>query len=210
MESSETPLKNLDLPEGTVCIDFVNTVSWRGKQEPEDRFQTFRDLILWGQQVNILSEQNSQTLLRKAAEHPVEAEKVLKQARELREALYRILSSVSRETAPLKKDLALLNKRLSKAMSRVCLVRRQAGFSWGSMDNKETLDWILNPIARSAAEVLVSNEMNRLKTCADPVCGWVFLDKSRNKSRRWCDMKDCGNRAKASRFYKRKRQARSS
>jgi predicted RNA-binding Zn ribbon-like protein len=66
------------------------------------------------------------------------------------------------------------------------------------------LDWILNPLIRSAADLLVSDELKRVKRCGDPACGWLFLDTSRNKSRRWCDMSDCGNRAKASRFYKKK------
>jgi predicted RNA-binding Zn ribbon-like protein len=66
------------------------------------------------------------------------------------------------------------------------------------------LEWILNPIFRSATDILVSDELKRIKACADPDCGWLFIDVSRNKSRRWCDMQDCGNRAKASRFYKKK------
>jgi predicted RNA-binding Zn ribbon-like protein len=84
------------------------------------------------------------------------------------------------------------------------IVRAKEGFSWNTTGNKARLDWILNPIIRSAAEVLVSDEMKHIKSCADPACGWLFLDISRNKRRRWCDMQDCGNRAKASRFYKNK------
>jgi predicted RNA-binding Zn ribbon-like protein len=73
--------------------------------------------------------------------------------------------------------------------------------------NKAKLDWILCPVIRSAAELLVSEKFRRVKKCADPICGWLFLDISRNRSRRWCDMRDCGNRAKASRYYKKKKKS---
>jgi predicted RNA-binding Zn ribbon-like protein len=66
------------------------------------------------------------------------------------------------------------------------------------------LEWILNPIIHSAADLMISQELRKVKKCGDPVCGWLFLDISRNQSRRWCDMQDCGNRAKASRFYQKK------
>jgi predicted RNA-binding Zn ribbon-like protein len=66
------------------------------------------------------------------------------------------------------------------------------------------LEWILNPIIHSAADLMISQELRKVKKCSDPVCGWLFLDISRNQSRRWCDMQDCGNRAKASRFYQKK------
>jgi predicted RNA-binding Zn ribbon-like protein len=186
----------------------MNTVSWRGKEEPEDHLSSFHDLIHWGQKTGILLEQDADTLLRNAADHPAEAENVLKQAIELREALYRIVSSVVQGVTPFKKDLSMMNKRLSRAMSHANIVKTETGFSWNFDDHTTAFDWILNPIIRSAAELLVSEELKKLKTCADPTCGWVFLDKSRNNSRRWCDMKDCGNRAKANRFYKRKQQAR--
>jgi predicted RNA-binding Zn ribbon-like protein len=68
------------------------------------------------------------------------------------------------------------------------------------------MDWVLNPVIRSAADLLVSVDLKKLKFCSDPMCRWLFLDISRNQSRRWCDMKDCGNRAKAKRFYQKKQR----
>ena len=68
------------------------------------------------------------------------------------------------------------------------------------------MDLFLDPIIKSAADLLVSPELKRVKQCADDFCGWLFMDKSRNNSRRWCSMKDCGNRAKAHRHYLRKCQ----
>jgi predicted RNA-binding Zn ribbon-like protein len=84
------------------------------------------------------------------------------------------------------------------------IVKTKDGYAWDAAGNKTQLDWILNPIIRSAADVLLSDDLRRIKACADPACGWLFIDVSRNQSRRWCDMKDCGNRAKATRFYQKK------
>jgi predicted RNA-binding Zn ribbon-like protein len=92
-------------------------------------------------------------------------------------------------------------------MARSRLIPIKNGFTWDTNGKKDELDWMLKPVVRSAAELLTSDELTRVKECADDKgCGWLFLDKSRNRSRRWCDMKDCGNRAKAKRFYERKQK----
>jgi predicted RNA-binding Zn ribbon-like protein len=64
---------------------------------------------------------------------------------------------------------------------------------------------MLAPIVKSAADLLLSDMLDRVKQCEGDPCGWLFLDTSRNRSRRWCSMEDCGNRAKARRFYQRKK-----
>jgi predicted RNA-binding Zn ribbon-like protein len=62
------------------------------------------------------------------------------------------------------------------------------------------------PVVRSAAELLTSPHLlDRLGQCADPQCGWLFLDTSKSRTRKWCDINDCGNRAKQRRFQKKKR-----
>ncbi len=81
------------------------------------------------------------------------------------------------------------------------ITRTKNGFTWDIAGDQMRRDWILNPIIHSAAEILVSDELKKVKTCADSACSWLFIDVSRNRSRRWFDMKDCGNRAKATRFY---------
>ncbi len=199
---------NIDLLGGMVCLDFVNTLDWRGRSQPTEFLNTFRDLVNWSQHVEILTEHDAQKLLRKTTEYPVEAESVLRRAIELRESVYRMFSSVVQGAEPAEEALDLFNENLSKTMVQARIMKAETGFVWNVIGDKETLDWMLNPIIRSAADLLVSDELKRVKTCANPVCGWLFLDSSRNQSRRWCDMKDCGNRAKARQFYRRK-QARS-
>ncbi|MBN1859137.1 CGNR zinc finger domain-containing protein [Candidatus Bipolaricaulota bacterium] len=85
--------------------------------------------------------------------------------------------------------------------------RSEERFQWGWSDAEDQLEWPVWILARSAADLLTSDERDRVRRCAGPDCGWLFVDISRNHSRRWCDMADCGNRAKARRSYARKRQA---
>ena len=196
---------NLDLLGGRLCLDFVNTVDWRGRAEPQEFLNSYKDLILWAQHVGILSRQEAKVLTQKSEKKTNEARALVEKAKRLREALYRIFLSCAEGTAANEKDLSIFNKALSQTMAQSRIVETEEGYLWNTIGRKDDLDWILNPVVRSAADLLVANEIKRVKSCADNECGWLFLDVSRNRSRRWCDMSDCGNRAKASRFYKRKR-----
>jgi len=139
--------------------------------------------------------------------NPSGAEKVLKCAIELREIIYRIFSTVAAGDLPKGGDLSTLNRHLAKTMAQSRIIPIKDGFTWDINGNRDELDWMLKPIVRSAAGLLTSDELDRVKECADDKgCGWLFLDRSKNRSRRWCDMKDCGNRAKAKRFYERKQK----
>jgi predicted RNA-binding Zn ribbon-like protein len=85
------------------------------------------------------------------------------------------------------------------------VVPRAGGFEWKWAGDEDALDRMVWPVARSAADVLVSDEGSRVRRCAGESCHWFFLDSGRNRSRRWCDMRDCGNRAKARRLNARKK-----
>ena len=192
---------------GRLCLDLANTVDWHASERPGENLNTFDDLLWWSQHVGLMTKSDAQTLGHMAANSPSKAEMVLKQAVDLRETIYRIFSAITAGSMPNDEDLVTFNGNLSRASLRSRIIKTKDGLSWDWTGDKDTLDWMLNPIIRSAADLLVSDDLKRVKRCADPQCGWLFLDVSRNKSRRWCDMKDCGNRAKASRFYQRKKQA---
>jgi len=199
---------DLELLGGRLCLDFVNTVDWRGRERPQEFLYTYRDLIDWSRHVGLITNREAKTLIQMADKHPSQAERVLSRAVELRETIYRLFSSTAEGIPAPKKDLVAFNKYLSNTMKQSRIMETEDVLTWDSDGSKDKLDWILNPIIRSAADLLVSGDLKRVKRCADFSCGWLFLDVSRNKSRRWCDMKDCGNRAKASRFYKRKQLSR--
>lgn len=194
----------LELLGGKLCLDFVNTVDWRGRKSPQEFLNTYHDFVTWSRHVGLIKDREAKILIQKTDKHPSEAERILSRAIELRETIYRLFSSIAEGISASKKDLTTFNKYLSNTMRQSRIVETEDGLTWDSDGNKDKLDWILNPIIRSTTDLLVSDDLKRVKRCADYTCGWLFLDNSRNKSRRWCDMKDCGNRAKASRFYKRK------
>ena len=103
-------------------------------------------------------------------------------------------------------DLAALQPALLRRdVARVQISRENGRYIVG-FNASEALDGVLAPITWSAAEFLRDPASARVKECDGETCGWLFLDTSKNHSRRWCEMKDCGNRAKARRHYKKLRQ----
>ncbi|NIM59322.1 MAG: hypothetical protein GTO16_10320 [Candidatus Aminicenantes bacterium] len=189
-----------------LCLDFANTAPWHASEHPKEKLKTYNDLVKWALQSEILSEKEAQELISEAEREPSRAEDVLKRAIELREAIYHVFSDVSIGNLPAEKDMTVINLNLSKTMAQSRLVHTKDGFIWSTSKEKGELDCMLDPVVRSAAELLTSDGLERVKECADDRgCGYLFMDKSRNRSRRWCDMMECGNRAKAKRFY-RKRQ----
>ena len=199
---------SIKLSGGALCLDFVNTVHCYGCAELGEYLNTYHDLLAWSRHVGTITDDEAKTLSHRAAGHPAEAKSAHRRAIELREAIYRIFSIPLEGQSHAEKDLAVFNDYLAETMMRSQIVKAEDGFYWDMTGNKAKLDWILNPVIRSAAELLISEKFRRIKKCADPICGWLFLDISRNRSRRWCDMRDCGNRAKAKRFYKNKKTSR--
>ena len=208
MDEAGTNAGTLKLLGGRLSLDFVNTADWHASDHPVEFLTSYSDLVAWSQHVGILTDHQAQRLLKEAARRPVDASAVLERAITLREAIYRIFWAISRGRPPQAADLATFNVELSGALAQSRIVSTAEGFTWDWADAEDTLDWMLWPVAHDAAGLLTSEELDRVGQCADDRCGWLFLDTSRNRSRRWCSMEDCGNRAKARRHYKRKRAVR--
>jgi predicted RNA-binding Zn ribbon-like protein len=198
---------NLSLLGGRPCLDFVNTLDWRGTDQPVEFLHTYHDLVVWSRHAGTISGQAAKQLLRKSKINTSRGPAVLQDAIELREVIYRIFASISEGLPVAQEDLVIFNRYLCATMRLSQIIQRKQDFIWATNGDPKKLDCILNPLVRSAADLLVSAERKRVKRCSDPDCGWLFLDISRNLSRRWCDMRDCGNRAKASRFYNKKKAA---
>jgi predicted RNA-binding Zn ribbon-like protein len=207
MVEVKTNAGNLSLEGEELCLDFTNTVDWRkDNKRKKEWLNDFSDLILWSRHVGILEEKTAQALSLKALQQPDKAKQVYKKAIELREILFHLFSSLAIERKLEDYNLSIFNHFLVETMGKSRLVSWQDGFTWSFYQDADTMDFMLNPIIKSAADLLVSPNLKRLKICADDYCGWLFIDMSRNNSRRWCNMKVCGNRAKAHRYYQRKRQ----
>jgi predicted RNA-binding Zn ribbon-like protein len=190
-----------------LCMDFINTVSWR--ESAEKRREWFRDyanLVDWCLHASVLTGHQAKVLLLRAEEKPCEAVDVLMQAIEMREVMFRIFKSITEEAPPLKADLDRFNEFVSRFYRKFQVIIDKDQYMLKFDHSGENLDTMLPPILQSAVDLLVSkNELGRVKQCEGDPCGWLFFDTSRNRSRRWCSMADCGNRAKARRFYKKEK-----
>lgn len=202
MIETSSKAANLKLLGGELCLDFVNTVGAHKSNHPSEYLANYADLVAWSRHAGVLNQHTAQQLLDEATRRPTAAKTVFQRAIKLREALYRIFTALALDTASLSADLDLLNETLAVVLPYARVVSTQTGFRWG-WSNQIGLDRMVWFIARSAADLLTTGNLERVRQCGDATCGWLFVDTSKNHSRRWCDMNDCGNRAKSHRHYKR-------
>lgn len=188
---------------GSLCLDFANTVSWRGSGAPVDHLPSYGELIRFARQVGLVSKAEAGRLRRDAARRPEAATRVLREALELREALYRTFAGLVAGRPLLPSDVAIVNARLPGALAHLQITPADDRFVWGWAGDPQALDRLLWPLARDAAVFLTSADLSRLRTCANPNCRWIFLDTTRNGMRRWCTMAVCGNRSKVQRYRER-------
>jgi predicted RNA-binding Zn ribbon-like protein len=190
-----------------LCMDFINTVSWRESAEKRrDWFTSYAELVDWCIHADVLTGQQAKALLLKAEEKPSEAGDILNQAIDMREVMYRIFKVISKETPPHPRDLERFNNSVSRFYQRLQVLDENDHYTLTFKHTGENLDIMLPPILQSAVDLLVSkNDLERVKQCEGDPCGWLFFDTSRNRSRRWCSMADCGNRAKARRFHQKEK-----
>jgi predicted RNA-binding Zn ribbon-like protein len=166
---------------------------------------SYSELVAWSVHAGVLTGDQPRRLLAESVRRPEDAVSVLSRAIALREAIYRIFSAISHGDHPQTADLTILNAELSWTLTQSRIVSTAQGFDWDWAGGEDALDRMLWTVVHDAVELLTSGELDRVGQCADGRCGWLFLDTSRNRSRRWCSMEDCGNRAKARRHYERSR-----
>jgi predicted RNA-binding Zn ribbon-like protein len=207
VKSGRPTKRQRDLLAGKLALDFANTVGWHASEHPEETLHHYEDLLSWGEQAGAISASEAEGLRADATRGTEAADATLEQARIFRETIYRIFSAIAGGDAPAASDLDSLNRALAIALPHGILVPDQEGFAWGWRAEPGALDRVLWPVARAAGVLLTSDDLDRVRQCADDDCGWLFLDMSKNRSRRWCDMKSCGNRAKARRYYARQHDA---
>lgn len=191
-----------ELIGGALCLDFVNTIHDYHGTDPREELRSVQDLIVFGREAGAISARDAADLSRLAAADPAVAGRALASAREGRLALYHIFSAVAGEKRPSSADLDFFNRRLAGIFGNLQIRKDGREWKWAWNEDRRDLDRVLWPVFRSAAELLTSNERERVRECESPTCTWLFVDRSKNHTRRWCEMKTCGNRAKWRRFYK--------
>jgi predicted RNA-binding Zn ribbon-like protein len=181
---------SLHAPPDDACLGFVNTRYWRGSAEPTETLATPRAVLEWAASAPLLGGLSER-------DATIWHESLIA----LREVLFRLLAAAATATAPAAGDLAAFNAALAEAPAR----RRLAGDAYEVEAAGGSVPRLLAPVLWSAADLLAGRRRAHLRQCANPDCGWMFLDDSKSGNRRWCMMSACGNRAKARRHYLKKK-----
>lgn len=184
-----------------ICLDFCNTADGDLNLEWTERLATYDDLLNWSVAAGIITADGAQELRQRALVRPADVDCALEHAHALRLTLYRVFEAIAHEQTP---DLTAFNAEIEDIGHRLRVVAKPGNkFHWDCIDDDPALEKMLWPVLWSAAELLTSDQLTHVHECNGEDCGWLFLDTTRNHSRRWCDMKSCGNRAKARRHYQR-------
>jgi predicted RNA-binding Zn ribbon-like protein len=194
-----------ELSGGDLCLDFVNTWGDRGRPDA-DGLQTYAQLLAFARQTGLIDPLAEGELAAQAQVETSAASAAIRAARNLREALYGIFSARAHDRAIPDQDLARLNETLREALPNLGLGLQGKALVWQWQQQGRALTSPLWPIARAAADLLTGDSAAPVRECGGTDCTWLFLDHSRGRSRRWCSMASCGNRAKARRHYHRGRQ----
>lgn len=199
-----------DLSGGDLALDFANTVdgtrTTAHQRSDKEHLRSYGDVLEWAVQAGVVSEAERRRLARAAAQRGDGGAAMHRRAIDLREAIFSAFDARAHGRPEPEDALASVDREARIAAAHRTLTRRDGsvGYVWSDGDD---LDRPLWPVAAAAADLLVTPEVPVVKECASETCDWLFVDRSRNRSRRWCDMSDCGNRAKARRFYARRRAA---
>ncbi len=187
---------------GNLSLDFCNSIEYRDSARCLDFLPAYDHVLGWCLNAGAVDAAEYTRLKALGDAQPASSAAAHRAALDLRNTLYRIFTAVIAEEQPSAHDLSRLNEALTER--RRWVQPHGDGFMWAWQAN-DALTQVLSPIALSAAELLTSDQLERVRQC--PNCGWLFVDTSRNHSRRWCSMDFCGSRIKSRRQYERRKQS---
>ena len=203
----------LAAPPDDLCLEFANTLFWRGSDPPTEQLHGPVDLLAWAEGSGGAPRSVVKACRARWRAHPGDAGGAFAAAIDLRETIQRLFAAVTGQEPPAVADLAAFNRWLEAAPARSRLRRIEDGFGWdvGAATVAQRADAVipvlLARVLWSAADLLTGPRRVRVRRCANDRCLWLFLDDSKSGNRRWCSMSACGNRAKAHRHYIKHRHA---
>jgi predicted RNA-binding Zn ribbon-like protein len=189
---------------GDPALDLINTVDWTTRGLEHDRLMDYERLTHWAEGAGVISSGQAKSLRAQAQRRPRDAEAAYRMAIQIRSVLWRVFGAIAREE-PAGDALARFNRLLAAAVKQMRIApiihRSQSDrflqLAWDEAG--ERLDSFLWAVVWSAASLLVSDEVRNIRICGGPDCGWMYVDRSRNQLRRWCQMETCGTREKTRR-----------
>ena len=200
---STTSAPGPGLVGGHVALDLVNTVSWRLDSRRRDNLHDYAALIGWCQHAGLLDPGTAHRLLAEAPGRPRLTQQAVHDVRTLREHSHTLLASLADDGEP---DRVVVTPPGLRALLLDALAHSDL--------TGPPMRWQLTPdqhpdiprlLALQVLDLLQSPHLPLLRRCDGPGCGWLFLDRTRSHTRRWCSSSDCGNRARARRHYTRHR-----
>jgi predicted RNA-binding Zn ribbon-like protein len=199
----ELPNQLPDQIGGRLCLDFLNSVDPRHATKRREYFGSYADLLAWAGSVGVLPAEDLVRLRGQALADPSAARAAHRYALAFRAALYQVVAAALEGRQVFPEDLALVNRVLRRATGRHQLLPGAGGGvrdGWVLTGELEELLW---PVVVDAWDVLTGPVLERVHECPGDggLCGWLFVDTSRSGTRRWCDMRTCGNRAKGRAHY---------
>lgn len=184
-------------------LDFVNTDTVAPER---DALRDFESLVGWLERAQVIDGDRSEGMRRRAQQQPAGAAAALADANRVRAALRVLAERGARDAEARDEAVAEINRVLGRsAGTRRLEARGDGSYARTFVPGGDAFAGLMIPLVESAADALILGELQRVRRCADPRCGRVFLDVTRNGGRRWCDMATCGNRAKAARHRARAR-----
>lgn len=198
---------------GALPLDYCNTVDWHSSPDPKDRLHRYEDVVDWSVAAGAITSEEGDAIREEASKSPDAATAAYREAIEFREAIFRLFSSFVHGEAPDDGDIKVLNEAWSRTQANLEIRYEDGQFRSalrprepnGPVDFRRPTD----PVVRAAVDLFLSPKLKDVRRCEGPPgCGWLFLDHTKNHSRRWCSMQDCGNRAKMRRFQERKKDKR--
>ncbi len=191
---------------GHPALDLVNTVGFRRGKVGRDYLTSYEDLLVWATRQGLLDEAEAAALRGAARVDTQAAAAALSRARQLRECLWRIWTGAQDGTGPGEADLMLLAADVTLGQQARAPEWTGGGLAWRWTDHAG-LDAVTARVALEAAELLAGEGLHRVRECEGRHCGWLFLDATRNRSRRWCIAEECGSLARVTRFRVRRKAA---
>jgi len=190
-----------ELIGGNVALDFINTLDDRPSVKPKELLKNFYELARFGEDTGILTGAELDYFYENAHNEPDEAGDAVRRAIHLREAMFAVFAALMKRQVVPQTAINTLNVYIRDATQHSQLVQKDGHCELRYNDMTSRYSAMLWPIARAAADLLTSSDMALLRACSSSTCQWLFLDTSKNRHRRWCSMKLCGNRAKVRKFY---------
>jgi len=194
-------VESLELVGGLVCLDFTNTIKHRYQVPIVDYLSGMEDWLIWAKRSTLITDVELKVIQQYIQQNPTRSQKEFHGIIRSRESIHNIFNCISRGEKPLPDSLQIFTEKLHFSFERVSITikaNRKVSESW----SEKVVDLLtpLVPIVKSAYELLNSDKLGRVKECDN--CGWLYLDKSKNNSRKWCSMLTCGSSDKARRYYR--------